>query len=163
MEYRGKLFRALNPVYARDPFSGRGAKLYGGRFNPKGVEALYTATSVLTAIREANQAGDLQPTTIVSYNANIARVFDTRDPAALAPFGVTQAGLADNGWRDQMRTDGKSSTQIFAEALIADGYHGLLVRSFVRGANEAEPNLVLWKWGASDLELIDDEGRLKSI
>ena len=35
--FTGFLYRALNPVYARDPLSGRGAKLYGGRFNPKGT------------------------------------------------------------------------------------------------------------------------------
>ena len=39
--YAGPLYRALNPVYAREPLSGRGAELYGGRFNAKGVAALY--------------------------------------------------------------------------------------------------------------------------
>src|SRR5690606_4555103 len=53
--WSGKLYRALNPVYAREPLSGRGAELYGGRFNPKGMPALYASTSVLTALREANQ------------------------------------------------------------------------------------------------------------
>jgi RES domain-containing protein len=43
VRYKGKLFRALNPFIAREPLSGRGAELYGGRFNPKGVPALYTA------------------------------------------------------------------------------------------------------------------------
>jgi len=38
--FTGFLYRALNPVYARDPLSGRGAQLYGGRFNPKGRRAL---------------------------------------------------------------------------------------------------------------------------
>ena len=84
MRYRGKLYRALNPVYAREPLSGRGAELYGGRFNPKGVPALYSSLSVMTALREANQVGNLQPTTLVSYDAEIERVFDCRDEAALA-------------------------------------------------------------------------------
>ena len=51
--YQGPLYRALNPVYARQPLSGRGARLYGGRFNPKGVPALYTAFDPATALREA--------------------------------------------------------------------------------------------------------------
>lgn len=80
MHYQGKLYRELNPIYAREPLSGRGAKLYGGRFNPKGTPALYLATSLHTAIREANQVGDLQPTTIVSYDGDIENVFDSRDP-----------------------------------------------------------------------------------
>ena len=40
LRYDGKLYRALNPVFAREPFSGQGAALYGGRFNPKGVPAV---------------------------------------------------------------------------------------------------------------------------
>ncbi|WP_352778981.1 RES domain-containing protein, partial [Mesorhizobium sp. M0571] len=32
-----------------------------GRFDPKGVPALYSSLSVVTALREANQAGSLQP------------------------------------------------------------------------------------------------------
>jgi RES domain-containing protein len=59
MRHDGELYRALNPIYAREPLSGRGAELYGGRFNPKGVPALYTSLSVMTALREANQVGNL--------------------------------------------------------------------------------------------------------
>ena len=82
--YRGPLFRALNPVYAREPLSGRGAEKYGGRFNVKGTPALYTALDPATALREANQVGDLQPTILVSYHADLGPIFDTREEAALA-------------------------------------------------------------------------------
>jgi RES domain-containing protein len=162
MHFRGRLYRALNPLYARDPLSGRGAGLYGGRFNPKGVPALYTALSILTAVKEANQVGALQPITLVSYHADIENVFDTRDPEALASFGMDAATLADPSWRDRM-IDGKSPTQEFAVALIEAGFHGMLVQSFVRGAREDDLNLVLWTWGNSSpasLVLIDDERRL---
>jgi len=50
--------------------SGRGAELYGGRFNKKGTPALYTALIVMTALREANQAGTLQPTMLIAYEAD---------------------------------------------------------------------------------------------
>lgn len=166
MRYRGKLYRALNPIYAREPYSGRGAQLHGGRFNPKGMVALYCATSLHTALREANQVGDLQPTTIVSYDADIEAVFDGRDPVALSRFGMTPAALADPTWRDQMKTAGKARTQIFAETLIADGFNGLLVRSFARGATDDDVNLIVWTWSDSTpsrLTLIDDEGRLDKI
>lgn len=74
MRFQGELYRALNPIYAREPMSGRGAELYGGRFNRKGTPALYMSLSVMTALREANQAGSLQPTMLVSYDADIASV-----------------------------------------------------------------------------------------
>ena len=128
--YRGLLYRALNPVYAREPLSGRGAQLYGGRFNAKGTPALYASLSIMTALREANQVGSLQPTTLVCYDAEIERVFDARDASALTAEGMDEAGLADSGWRDQMKAEGEARTQAFARRLTEAGYQGLLVRSF---------------------------------
>jgi RES domain-containing protein len=161
--YEGKLYRAINPIYARDPLSGRGAELYGGRFNPKGVPALYASLSIMTALREANQVGNLQPTTLVSYDAEIDRVFDCRNEEALTAVHMDVEALADPAWRDQMKASGESRTQAFARRLIASGYQGLLVTSFAPGATGSDLNLVLWKWsstGPSRLILIDDENRL---
>ncbi|MEF0944036.1 RES family NAD+ phosphorylase [Rhizobium sp. BR 362] len=163
MRYEGKLYRALNPIYARQLLSGRGAELYGGRFNPKGMPALYTSLSVLTALREANQVGNLQPTTLVSYDAAFERVFDSRDEDAVRAEGMDTAAIADPTWRDQMKVRGEAKTQSFARRLIAAGYQGLLVRSFAPGASGDDLNLVLWTWSeraSARLILIDDENRL---
>ncbi|KAA1176987.1 RES domain-containing protein [Rhizobium tropici] len=163
MQYQGKLYRALNPIYAREPLSGRGAELYGGRFNPKGVPALYTSLTIMTALKEANQVGNLQPTTLVSYDADIERVFDCRDDAALRALGMDAAALADPTWRDQMKVSGEAKTQAFARQLAADGCCGLLVKSFAPAAANDDLNLVLWTWGSTPpgrLILIDDEHRL---
>lgn len=161
--YSGKLYRALNPIYAREPLSGAGAQKYGGRFNAKGIAALYTSLAPITALREANQAGSLQPTTLVSYEAEIDHIFDTRDLSAMAAEGITPNQLFAITWRDEMRDHGLSRTQIFANKLIKEGYQGILVRSFATGADFGDTNLVLWKWGPtapSKISLIDDEGRL---
>ena len=163
MQYYGPLYRALNPIYAHQPLSGRGAELYGGRFNPKGTPALYASLTVMTALREANQAGSFQPTTLVSYEAGIERVFDCRDEAALQAEGMDTAALADSTWRDHMKASGEARAQAFARRLIAKGFHAMLVRSFAPGAGEHDLNLVLWTWSdaaPSRLTLIDDENRL---
>lgn len=163
MDYRGNLFRALNPLYALEPLSGRGAELHGGRFNPKGLPAIYTSLTVTTTLREANQVGSFQPTTLVCYDAEILSVFDTRDTKALISEGMDEPALADPTWRDQMKKMGEARTQTFARNLIAKGFNGLLVRSFARGTTLDDLNLVLWRWGISlpsRLTLIDDEGRL---
>ncbi|SEH97866.1 RES domain-containing protein [Rhizobium tibeticum] len=163
MRYEGKLYRALNPIYARHPFSGRGAELYGGRFNTKGMPALYTSLSVMTALREANQVGNLQPTTLVSYDAAFESVYDSRDEDSLQAKGMDAAAISDPTWRDQMKASGEARTQDFARRLAAGGYHGLLVRSFAPGATGEDLNLVLWEWGErapARLILIDDENRL---
>jgi RES domain-containing protein len=163
MLYHGPLYRALNPIYAREPLSGRGAELYGGRFNPKGVPALYSSLTVMTALREANQAGNLQPTTLISYDAEIEEVFDCRDEAALQAEGMDAAAIADSTWRDQMTSTGEARTQAFARRLIDGGFHAMLVRSFAPGATGDDLNLVLFKWSdtaPSRLTLADDENRL---
>lgn len=163
MRFSGPLYRALNPVYAREPLSGRGAELYGGRFNARGTPALYASLEIMTAVREANQVGALQPTTLVCYDADIERLFDTRDADALAAEDMSPARLADHGWRDEMKAAGLSQTQAFSRRLIAQGFHGLLVRSFAPGASSDDLNLVLWSWGErapSRLTPVDEEGRL---
>ncbi|WP_158970607.1 RES family NAD+ phosphorylase [Chachezhania sediminis] len=160
--YRGPLYRALNPVYARTPLSGAGAARYGGRFNPKGIETLYTALDPATALREANQVGDLQPTVLVSYRADLGPLFDSRDFRALAARGLTPATLADPGWRSAMLDGRPVPTQGLATALIAEGYAGLLVRSFAHGTTGRNLNLVLWRWDGA-LSVIDDENRLGRI
>lgn len=163
MRFQGPLYRALNPVYARAPLSGEGAKRHGGRFNPVGVAALYTSCSIMTAIREANQIGSLQPTTLVAYEADIGPIFDATNPAALAPYAMTDEGLAADDWRERLRQDGKSPTQVFAETLQGAGFHGMQVRSFAKGAGAQDSNLVLWAWGPAlphRLLLVDDEKRL---
>lgn len=163
MRFSGHLYRALNPVHAREPLSGEGARRHGGRFNPKGMPALYTSQSVMTAIREANQIGTLQPTTLVAYDADIGPIFDAEDPAALDAEGFTAEKLAADDWRLKMLADRKAPTQQLAERLKAAGFAGMQVRSFAKGATEQDMNLVLWAWGPdlpARLRLVDDEGRL---
>ena len=160
--YSGPLYRALNPVYAREPLSGRGAELYGGRFNAKGTPALYTSLDPATALREANQVGSLQPTILVSYKANLGPIFDTHDQDVLERYGMKVSMLADPAWRMKM-LDGQSvPTQDLAHNLIADRFVGLLIQSFAKGASSSDFNIVLWAWTDNNgsLEVVDDEERL---
>lgn len=163
MHFRGLLYRALNPIWAREPLSGEGARRFGGRFNPKGTPALYTSLSIMTAIREANQIGTLQPTTLVAYRADLEPVFDATDASALLRYGLAPADLAANDWRIRMHENRKAPKQILAEQFIAAGYAGMLVGSFVNGTTEEDRNLVLWTWGDTLpclISVVDDEGRL---
>lgn len=160
--FSGRLYRALNPVYARTPLSGRGAARYGGRFNPEGLETLYCALDPSTALREANQVGDLQPTTLVAYRADLGPVFDSRDSNALTQHAMTPDMLADPGWRSAMLAGRAVPSQDFAGVLTKEGYVGLLVRSFAKGTTNTNLNLVLWRWSGkgATLAVIDDENRL---
>lgn len=47
-----EVYRIVTQRYARDAFSGEGARLYGGRWNPKGVRVVYAASSRALAMLE---------------------------------------------------------------------------------------------------------------
>lgn len=159
MEFSGLLYRALNPIWAREPLSGAGAARYGGRFNRVGRAALYTSTAPETALREANQVGTLQPTTLVALRAEVGPLLDGRDAAALAPFAITPDALADPAWRERMLTRQPVPTQELAEAADAAGFAGIVVPSYARGAPADATNIVLWQWDGQ-IEVVDDANRL---
>jgi RES domain-containing protein len=163
MRYQGLLYRALNPIYARNPLSGEGARKYGGRFNPKGMAALYTSLSIMTAIREANQLGTLQPTVLVAYEAEIGPIFDATLPAEFEKLGLKMPDFASDDWRSRMLNGDTVPTQQLAIELKALGYAGMQVRSFAKGASSTDLNMVLWSWSDMPptlLRVVDDEGRL---
>lgn len=154
------VYRALNPVYARDPLSGTGAALHGGRFNRKGRAALYTALTPIGAVTEANQAGrPFEPVVLVAYEGTVGPCLDGTDPAHLAALGLAAADLAAPDWRLVMVQQGITPLQQACERLIGLGYHGLIAPSFAPGAGGAR-NLVLWRW--EGLSAIDHEGRLRA-
>lgn len=47
------VWRMVTARYAESAFSGEGARLYGGRWNPKGVAMVYTASTQSLAILES--------------------------------------------------------------------------------------------------------------
>ena len=159
MHFTGLLYRTHNPVWSRAPLSGEGASRFGGRFNRIGRPALYTSLAPETALREANQVGTLQPVTLVAYRADIGPLLDGRDAAVLKPFGLTPEDLADPGWRDRMLAGQAVPTQDLAEAATLQGFAGIVVPSYARGAAPDALNLVLWVWDGK-LTLVDDDDRL---
>lgn len=159
VSFIGTVYRALNPIYARDPLSGMGARRFGGRFNAKGRPALYTALSVMGAVAEANQIGrPFEPVVLVSYSVDQRNIFDATDADHLAAYGIDAALLAADDWRLQMMRDGASYGQNTAETLVTAGYSGMIVPSFARGTAPDTRNLVLWRWPR--LTVTDTEGRL---
>lgn len=73
--------------------------------------------TVMTALKEANQAGSLQPTTLVSYDADLQPLFDTHDAQALFEYGIDTKTLGATTWRDEMKMMGEAPTQRLARDL----------------------------------------------
>lgn len=164
MQVRGVLYRALNPYWAYRPLSGDGAAQFGGRFNRRGRQALYLADSPETALTESNQAGTLQPTTLVAVDVDLDAIFDARDAEALARFGESPASIGRNDWALVMDRDGIAPGQALAERLIADHFAGLRAPSHAPGAAPGAEILALWAWGETPpqrLTLIDEASRLR--
>lgn len=163
MNYRGFLYRAVDPKHWNEPLSGEGAARHAQRFNDKGVPALYTATDPQTVLREKMQEGVLQPLLLVAIRAEVSGLFDGRDAAELARFGATPEGIGRDDWRRQADEDGRSDGQRLAEALRSAGYGGMVVPSYAQGATERDINIVFWVWDEGSearLEVVDDDGCL---
>jgi RES domain-containing protein len=147
IRFQGPVYRAHNPEWSWDPLSGAGAERDGGRFNRRGIAALYTSLDVLVAFREASPLGaPVHPVTLCQYEVDCEDVFDTRDPKAMRREKVSQRQLACPSWNQEMLDGEVPASQQLADRLIAKGYAGMMVRSFATGAGPEDMNLVLWKW-----------------
>lgn len=158
------VWRAHHPAWAWDPLSGDGAKATGGRFNPIGMPALYTATSELTALAEAQQgfAVKAQPMTLVAYHVDCADILDLTEPAVRRAHGVTEADLAC-AWGLLLAEGKPVPSHELARRLAADGAAGIIVPSFAPGAPADGTNVVFWRWSRKlphQVVPIDDHGRL---
>lgn len=163
------LWRMLSIRYQRVPCSGEGARLYGGRWNPKGVAALYLATDPATAVAEYYQ--DLpKPGTLVPYRLEARTIADLTDTHG-GPADATVEHACTAQWKAmaaRMREHPEKSPPSWALAreLIDAGAEGALVPSV---QNRGGTCLVLWRWheagegaaAGAALALLDPEGSLR--
>lgn len=167
MRFQGLVYRAHNPQWSWDPLSGEGARLHGGRFNRRGVPALYTSLAPLTAVREATLLGrPMQPITLCAYEVDAEPVFDAFDEALCRSLGVSDPDIKCPSWRAEMLAGALPASQALADRLVVAGYVGMRVRSFAPATGSDDINLVLWTWSSrrpSRAVLIDEEGRLPQV
>lgn len=164
MRFQGTCYRAHDPRWAFSPLSGDGARTHGGRFNPRGVPALYLALTLEGMFCEMGHgfARRFDPLTVCAYEVDAEDIVDLRDEAGRKANGV---GLSDLScaWLDDVATKREPASWRMAARLIADGRAGALVPSFATGARPDMANLVLWKWGPVPphrVEVHDPSGRL---
>ena len=78
---RGRYWRVLAPRWAHAPLSGEGAARHGGRWNPRGTQALYMSADLTTAVAEYEQDLGCRPGTFVAYDVAVDGVVDLRGTA----------------------------------------------------------------------------------
>lgn len=164
MRFRGTCYRAHDPKWAFSPLSGDGAKTHGGRFNPRGVPALYLALTIEGMFVEMGHGfvHRFDPLTVCIYEVDVENIVDLRNDAARKSNGVQ---LADLGcaWANDVANRREPASWRLAARLIADDKAGILVPSFANRARPDMTNLVLWKWGPAlphCVDVYDPSGRL---
>jgi RES domain-containing protein len=150
LRLQGLAYRAHDPRWSFKPLSGDGAAVHGGRFNTKGMPALYLSLDPMTAIKEAAQgfAHKFEPCVLCTYE------IDCEDVIAL--LGETERRAASVGedelacpWFAEAAAGREPASWRLARNLVAGGAAGLLAPSFVRGATPADVNLILWRWSGA--------------
>jgi RES domain-containing protein len=138
-----RFWRVLAPRRAQQPLSGEGAARHGGRWNPRGLPALYMSADLITAVAEYEQDIGVRPGTFCAFDVRIDRIVDLTRLDALAACGVDPADRFAP-WKTMflVRHETPPGWRI-ADRLIQAGANGILVPSvqFRSGTN-----LVLWRW-----------------
>ncbi len=164
MRLIGFVYRAHNPRWAFAPDSGQGAAVTGGRFNPVGMPALYTARRFETAWLEAQQAFPFkaQPMTLCAYEVDCEDILDLTNAVTLEAHKIAQDDLSC-AWKDLSTRGIKPACWAITERLVAAGIAGIVVPSFAKGAVAADINVVFWDWAPNpphQVRVIDDDQRL---
>ncbi len=164
MRFQGAAYRAHNPRWSWDPLSGEGARIHGGRFNPKGRAALYLSCDWTTAVLEGSQgfAYRFPPLTIVTYDVDCDDIVDLSTTAALRAHKVARRDLAC-AWKLLGEKGEAVPSRQVADRLRNQGAAGIVVPSFASNADTGAKNLVLWRWGPAlphKVTIFDPGGRL---
>ena len=164
VSWRGQVYRGHNPRWSYPSASGEGASRHGGRFNPRGVPALYTSARFETAWLEAQQGFSYktQPLTIVTYEVDCTGLLDLCDAQVLQALAFKKEVL---GCPWELLIDNRQTPPAWALArqLIEQDIAGIRVPSFAHNAQPDDINLVFWNWSEAlphRVEAIDDEQRL---
>ena len=163
MRFVGTGYRGHDPKWAFAPLSGEGAAVYGARFNPKGLPALYLATTPECAFLETTQgfAFRFKPLTLVSYDVDCTDIIDLSSEEARKAANIDLAMLAC-AWAEDI-FDGRRPASWSVYDRFGGSAAGILVPSFAYGATPEMTNLVLWDWaetGRHAVKVFDPDHRL---
>jgi RES domain-containing protein len=145
------VYRVHSLKWAFAPLSGDGAKLRGGRFNPKGQTALYTCSDQFTAMYESKAAGDgvtlINPVVLLSYIVTCDRVLDAFDhPDTYAYFS--------GGWL--LPNSKRLGWKLFERARQAN-VNAIIVPSYTKSEGK---NVIFINWSADTIKVHDPDGTL---
>lgn len=117
--------RVTRDIYP--PLDTTGARLFGGRFNPVGIPALYLASDPDLALRESTHSASwarftpFAPRRIVCVRVLLSSVVDLLDPNVLRAARLGRAVFEDS-WADKPEP---TPGQLFGEATLLLGIEAI--------------------------------------
>ena len=133
------IVRSAGTKYANedDFLSGRGAAKYGGRWNRRGLRAVYASLDIITATYEAYHGfldygfslSAIRPRVTAGALARLGTVLDLTDSAIRRRIGFTLGELLDEDW-EAIQASGKESwTQALGRGCREAGFEAIVVPS----------------------------------
>jgi RES domain-containing protein len=155
-----RCWRILAPKWAHDPLNGAGAARFGGRFNPKGMPALYLSESIDTAFAEYQQDLLVRPGTFCAYQVNVLGIVDLCNAQICNAIATDKATLL-SPWKEILLVEKRSPpTWELSLQLLNQGFVGVRVPSAQRLGGV---NIVLWRWNdhpSRQVSVLDPKGEL---
>ncbi len=138
-----RFWRICRRRYAAEAASGAGARLYGGRWNSRGVSVVYASTSLALAAVETfvNLEPNLRPADLVSIEGDIPDTVGVRrlDPAILPTDWRETRDESLHRFGDEWVQSGESVALLVPSAAIRGEWNVLL--------NPAHPDFRKMRFG----------------
>lgn len=143
--WSGPAWRHTSP--GRDPLSGIGARLNGGRWNPPGVSTIYLADRRPVAVSEFVRMSEGQARGVESFLPRWVHelaiqdlpVLDLRTDEALEVVGLDRPTLSDDDW-GPCQAVGQAADYLGFAGLVAPSAtgHGVVLAVYERHAHHGE-------------------------
>ena len=132
-------FRSTGVKYANegDMISGNGASYNGGRWNPRGILAIYASLDPVTAVKESFQeflkygfsTASIKPRVMAGLELNVSAILDLTNPSIRKTIGFTYTELISEDWHAIQSEGEEAWTQAIGRGAKTAGFEGLLVPS----------------------------------
>jgi len=149
--WRGVVYRNASLRYAsgKDLLAGEGSSQAGGRWNPRGLRAVYASLTPETAMAETLSAfrrygwdiADAMPRVFVAVRVSFAVALDLNRGDVRQRLRVSLRRMLADDWRTAQRAGKESITQMLGAATAASGIEAILVPS---SAGDAAGGNIVW-------------------
>ncbi len=144
-------YRSATPEFAKqtDLLTGEGSRLYGSRWKPRGIAAVYASLTPETAMEESLSHFRYEgialhaamPRMFVAIQAKLSKAVDSTEGANRKRLPVAERGLLECDWRREMASVAVPLPQLLGQPASEAGLEALIVQS---ATDATAPNIVIF-------------------